>query len=85
MGFGFGHAPHHPVATSHDAERRRCEYSALQGALVVVIGAALLIGLSFGAMATLAGPDGWITKAANTAVMGDSNVVMTAYAVEQGR
>lgn len=85
MGFGFGHASHHPVVASRrDAKREPRSYSAFQGACVVMAGCALVVGLSFIAMVALTGPDGWLTKAANTALLGDSSAVMTAY-TEQGR
>ena len=84
MGFGFGDASHIP-APSRDNARRKCEYSALQGAFVVMAGCALIVGLTFGAMVALTGPDGWITKAANTALLGDSGVVLTAYTPSQGQ
>ncbi len=84
MGFGFGHASHIPAST-HDSDRRKCEYSALQGAFVVMAGCALIVGLTFGAMVALTGPDGWITKAANTALLGDSGAVLTAYSSSQGQ
>jgi hypothetical protein len=49
-----------------------------------MVGCALIVGLAFGAMVVLTGPDGWITKAANTALLGDSSAMMTAYTSEQG-
>jgi hypothetical protein len=85
MGFGFGHASHHPVAASRNVERRPRDYSAFQGACVVMAGCAVLAALVIGGMVAMTGPDGWITKAANTAVMGDSNVAMTTYIADQGR
>jgi hypothetical protein len=86
MGFGFGHTSHiqPPSRDSGLSERRKCEYSAMQGAFVVMVGCALIVGLAFGAMVALTGPDGWITRAANTALLGDSSAVLTAYASEQG-
>jgi hypothetical protein len=79
MGFGFGHASHLPVPPSERDHVKR--YSAFHGALVVIAGCAMLIGLSFGAMVLLTGPDGWITKAANTAMANDSGTVLTAYTI----
>jgi hypothetical protein len=43
----------------------------VRGALVLVIGVALLIGISFGAMVVLTSPDGWVTKAARSAATGE--------------
>lgn len=44
----------------------------LRGAIVVVLGAVALVGMAFGAMVVLTSPDGWVTKAANTAISGES-------------
>lgn len=41
---------------------------AVKGALVVAGGAAIMIGMSFGAMMLLMSPDGWVMKAANQAI-----------------
>jgi len=42
-----------------------------RGALVVVVGSVALVGLAWGAMIVLTSPDGWVTKAANSAVTGE--------------
>ncbi len=84
MGFGFGHSSNIP-ARPRDSERRQCELNALQGAFVVMAGCSLVVGLAFGAMVVLTGPDGWITKAANTALLGDGGATLTTYASEGGR
>ena len=71
----------------HDVRRREADHrrgwNALQGAAVVLAGSGVIVALAFGAMMTLTGPDGWITKAANTTVNG-GEVVLTAFA-EEGR
>jgi hypothetical protein len=80
MGFGFGHASHLSRQPRPSSEPGQRSYSALHGALVVAVGGALIVALAFGAMLALTGPDGWLTKAANTALRGDaSGVVLTAY------
>jgi len=47
----------------------------LRGAMIVLAGSIALIGLAWGAMMVLTSPDGWVTKAANTAVSGDTRLV----------
>jgi hypothetical protein len=56
--------PHDIGAEDHKPR----DYGPLQGAVVVVVGSALFIGLAFGAMVALTGPNGWATRAANTAL-----------------
>ncbi|MBI1359687.1 MAG: hypothetical protein GC155_05315 [Alphaproteobacteria bacterium] len=83
MGFGFGHASHLPTAHPRQDDRHPHEYGPIQGACVVLAGSALIVGLAFGAMLALTGPDGWITKATRTVMLGDTGAVMTAYVAEQ--
>jgi hypothetical protein len=40
----------------------------LRGIVIMMLGAAGLVGLAFGAMVMLTSPDGWVTKAANSAI-----------------
>lgn len=41
-----------------------------RGALIMAAGAVMLMGLAFGGMLLLTSPDGWVTKAANSAMSG---------------
>ncbi len=50
----------------------------VRGALVVVVGSAALVGLAWGAMMVLTSPDGWVTKAANSALSEDVQLVSFA-------
>jgi hypothetical protein len=43
----------------------------LRGAVIMLLGCAALVGLAFGAMVLLTSPDGWVTKAANSAISGE--------------
>jgi hypothetical protein len=43
-----------------------------RGAVIVVVGSVALVGLAWGAMMMLTSPDGWVTKAANSAVAAES-------------
>jgi hypothetical protein len=67
-------------SASHEAhEEQKFELSEnLRGAMIVVAGSVALIGLAWGAMTVLTSPDGWVTKAANTAVSGDTQLVSFA-------
>jgi hypothetical protein len=49
------------------------------GAIVVVIGAAGLVGLAFGAMTMLTSPDGWVMKAANQAMTTAQQGTLASY------
>ena len=54
-----------------DQETHRADvWSALQGVVVVMGGLAVICTLAFSAMSSLVGPNGWITRAANTAYAG---------------
>lgn len=81
MGSGSGHAAPGPVP-ARQAKPGKRDYSALQGGLVVLAGCAMLVGLSFAVMVALTGPNGWLTRAANTALLGDSGAAVTAYAMQ---
>jgi hypothetical protein len=39
-----------------------------RGVIVLVIGVLMLVGLAFGGMVALTSPEGWVTKAANSAM-----------------
>jgi hypothetical protein len=88
MGFGFGHAGHFAAGarsvSKNSSASSKQDYCALQGALVLVAGCSMLVGLGFGAFVVLAGPDGWISRAANTAVS-EGPAVLTAYTINYGQ
>lgn len=49
----------------------------VRGVVIVAVGSLALVGLAYGAMVALTGPNGWATKMANTAVTED--VSLTSY------
>ena len=49
----------------------------LRAALVMILGCCALVGFAFGAMVVLTSPDGWLTKAANSAIAGESAELMS--------
>ena len=52
----------------------------VRGALVVIGGAAIMIGLAVAAMSMLTSPDGWVMKAANQAMFDQQQqAVATSY------
>ncbi|MDP3493527.1 MAG: hypothetical protein Q8R82_10450 [Hyphomonadaceae bacterium] len=51
----------------------------LRGICVVLIGAAGLCGLAFGAMQLLTSPDGWVMKAANQAMTTAQQGTLASY------
>ena len=55
----------------------------IRGALIVVLGSAALVGLAFGAMVMLTSPDGWATKAARSAMSGESTSLISLNSGEQ--
>lgn len=60
-------------SAAHDArgEHRFRFDENVRGALIVALGAVGLIGLSWGMMVVLTSPNGWVTKAANSAIAGE--------------
>jgi hypothetical protein len=52
----------------------------LRGILIVVVGSLALVGVAYGVMVTLTGPDGWATRMASSAVAGDAT--LTSYGSE---
>jgi len=57
----------------------------IRNALVVVAGAALMIGLSVATMAFVAAPDGWVMKTANQAMLDQQQAVATKFATHSAR
>jgi hypothetical protein len=49
----------------------------VRGAVIMVLGCAALVGLAFGAMLLLTSPDGWVTKAANSAISGEQAALVS--------
>jgi hypothetical protein len=56
----------------------------LRGAVIVVVGSVALVGLAWGAMMMLTSPDGWVTKAANSAVS-DEGTQLVSFADESAQ
>lgn len=71
---------HKAQDAEHEA-RRPVFDEKIRGALVVVIGAAALVGLAFGVMVMLTSPDGWIMKAANQAMLTAQQGALASYDV----
>ncbi len=57
----------------------------IRNALVVVAGAALMIGLSVATMMIVAAPDGWVMKTANQAMLDQQQVIATKFAINSAR
>jgi len=49
----------------------------LRGAAIMLLGCAALVGLAFGAMVLLTSPDGWVMKAANSAMAGEQPALVS--------
>jgi hypothetical protein len=56
----------------------------VRNALVVVGGAAMMMGLAVAAMAMLTAPDGWVMKATHQALHDQQQAVATSYLVNYG-
>lgn len=69
--------PHSEQAVPRNSDAR----DQLQGVVVVVASAAVLVGLAFGAMALLSSPAGWVMKAANQAMSDHQQAVATSFAM----
>lgn len=74
-----------PTEAGREATDNRRVPEAVRGAAVVVIGAALMIGMAFGAMTLLTSPDGWVMKAANQAVSTAQHGTLASYDIAQDR
>jgi hypothetical protein len=65
---------------AHDADHKDHKIrfdENLRGAVIVVVGSVALVGLAWGAMMMLTSPDGWVTKAANSAVAGEGTQLVS--------
>ena len=70
------------ASPSHDNAARPSDIKGqLQGVLVVVASAAVMIGLAYGAMALLSSPAGWVMKVANQAMTDHQQAVAISFAM----
>jgi hypothetical protein len=60
-------------------EGRKRVPDAVRGVLVVAGGAAIMLGMAFGAMTLLTSPDGWVMKAANQAMSTAQQGTLASY------
>jgi hypothetical protein len=56
----------------------------VRNGLVVVIGAAMMMGLAVAAMSMLTAPDGWVMKATHQALQDQQQAIATSYLVTHG-
>jgi hypothetical protein len=56
----------------------------VRNALVVVSGAAMMMGLAVAAMSMLTAPDGWVMKATHQALQDQQQAIATSYLVNHG-
>jgi hypothetical protein len=68
-----------PTEAGRDATENRRMPEMVRGAAVVAIGAAMMIGMAYGAMMLLTSPDGWVMKAANHAVSTAQQGTLASY------
>jgi len=77
------------VGTSADQTRAKQGQAivpdAVRGAIVVIVGAALMLGMAIGAMKMLTSPDGWVMKAANQAVSTAQQGTLASYDIASDR
>ncbi len=73
-----------PTTAGRDTANRRVP-EFVRGAAVVVIGAGLMIGMAFGAMAMMTSPDGWVMKAANQAMATAQYGTLASYDIAADR
>jgi hypothetical protein len=69
-------ASHGARIDAHEGRRFRLDEN-IRGVLIVAIGSAGLIGLAWGVMTVLTSPDGWVTKAANSAIAGEETQLVS--------
>jgi hypothetical protein len=67
------------TGAAHDAhEEHKVLFSEnIRGAVIVAIGAVGLIGLAWGVMTVLTSPEGWVTKAASSAISGEETQLVS--------
>jgi len=75
----------HPPETRQEGPENASLGERIRNALVVVTGAALMIGLSVATMAFVASPDGWVMQSANQALLDQQQAVATKFAMNLGR
>lgn len=56
----------------------------VRNALVVTVGAAMMMGLAVAALSLLTAPDGWVMKATQQAMQDQQQAVATNYLVNYG-
>jgi uncharacterized membrane protein YkgB len=56
----------------------------VRNALVVTVGAAMMMGLTVAALSLLTSPDGWVMKATQQAMQDQQQAVATSYLVNHG-
>lgn len=74
-----------PTEAGREATGKRRIPEAVRGVAVVAIGAAMMIGMAFGAMTLLTSPDGWVMKAANHAVSTAQHGTLASYDIDLDR
>jgi hypothetical protein len=68
------------MALGNTADNRHSRFHIsdhVRGVAIMVLGCAALVGLAFGAMVLLTSPDGWVTKAANSAISGEQTSLVS--------
>jgi hypothetical protein len=74
------------ASASHEQASRRLPVSdRVRSAAVVVVSAACIVGIAFGAMVMLTSPDGWVMKAANQAVMTAQQGTLASYDIAESQ
>ncbi len=73
------------TGAEHEAASRKRVPDAVRGAAVVFMGAAMMIGMAYGAMAILTSPDGWVMKAANQAMTTAQQGTLASYDIAAER
>jgi len=74
-----------PTEAGRDATENRRLPEIVRSVGVVVIGAAMMIGMAYGAMTLLTSPDGWVMKAASQAVTTAQHGTLASYDIAQDR
>lgn len=69
-----GSRPHHEDESPHWHIGEN-----LRGALIMIFGSVALVGLAWAVMVAVTSPEGWVTKAAGTAMSGEP-ITLTSFA-----